>query len=289
MAGAKATVMVAGAAASVGLAFANERRLAPAFIEAAPALRPSPAAPPAGAIGFQNTTRAVITRHLALAMLIGAGIIALAASLPALTALASTLRSPAAPAPSFGPALEERTAAGVAGNWEQSYSLAAPPADQVGAAVLADVEVHREQALKAMQAIADARAAEARAAAARAAAAQPVAVPVPYTMHAASIYAAGTVLRARITIYGCTGPGGGFCGRMASGGRAFEGAAACSANLSFGTRFTIAGDPTHRTYECLDRGDLPATWIDVYFADTATGMAWQSNLGTTMADITIVN
>src|SRR3990172_7722730 len=42
MAGAKATMMVAGAAASVGLAFASDRRLAPAFVQGAP-----PPAPPA--------------------------------------------------------------------------------------------------------------------------------------------------------------------------------------------------------------------------------------------------
>ena len=284
MAGAKATMMVAGAAASVGLAFANDRRLTAAFVEAAPVPEPVAVTPPVGTTGRQNTAREFIVRRLALATLIGAGIIALAASLPAFTALASSLRAPAAPAPSLGPALQERAAAGVAGNWEQSYSVAAPPAGQVGAAVIAAAEVQRQEALKAMQAIADARAAEEAAAAAR-----PVAVPAPYTMSSASGYEAGTVLRARVTIYGCTGPGGGFCNHMASGGNAFAGAAACSYNLPFGTKLTIAGDPTGRVYECLDRGALANTWVDVYFEDTRDGMAWQSLLGGTVADITIVN
>ena len=286
MAGAKATMMVAGAAASLGLAFANDRRLTPAFVEAAPLPEPIVIVPSRAALR-QNTAREYITRRLALATLIGAGIIALAASLPAVTALASSLRAPAAPPPSLGPALNERAAAGVAGNWEQSYSVAAPPAGQVASAVIA-AEVQRQEALKAMQAIADARAADA-AAAEQAAAARPVAAPAPYTMSSASGYGAGTVLRARITIYGCSGPGGGFCNHMASGGTAFEGAAACSYNLPFGTKLTIAGDPTGRVYECLDRGALATTWVDVYFADTRDGMAWQSQLGSTVADITIVN
>src|SRR3990172_7964009 len=156
MAGAKATMMVAGAAASVGLAFASDRRLTPAFVEAAPAPEPVVGIPPGRTAVRPNTAREYITRHLALAMLIGAGILALAASLPAITALASDLRSPAAPAASLGPALNERAAAGVAGNWEQSYSVAAPPAGQVGAAVIAAAEGQRQEALTAMQAIADA-------------------------------------------------------------------------------------------------------------------------------------
>jgi hypothetical protein len=284
MATAKATMMVAGAAASVGFAFASDRRLTPAFVEAAPVPEPVAVAPSGGGDVRRNAAREYITRHVALATLIGAAIIALAASLPAVTAFASSLRAPAAPAPSLGPALNERAAAGVAGNWEQSYTVAAPPAGEVGAAVVAAAEVQRQEALKAMKAIADARAAEAEAAAAR-----PIAVPAPYSANSASGYEPGTVLRARITIYGCQGPGGGFCNHMASGGAAFEGAAACSYNLPFGTRLTIAGDPTGRVYECLDRGALANTWVDVYFQDTRDGMAWQSALGGTVADITIVN
>jgi hypothetical protein len=284
VAGAKATMMVAGAAASVGLAFANDRRLSPVFVEAAPDLQPVAVSPSGAVAGLQNSARDYIARRIALATMIGAGILVLAALIPAMTALASSLRAPDAPAPALGPALDQRAAAGVAGNWEQSYSLAAPPAGAVGAAVIAAAQIDQQNALKAMQAIADERAVEAKAASLK-----PIAVPAPYSMQSASGLAPGTVLRARITIYGCTGPGGGFCNHMASGGVAFEGAAACSTNLPFGTKLQIAGDPTGRTYECLDRGMLPATWIDVYFADTSDGMAWQSSLGTTSTNITIVN
>jgi hypothetical protein len=76
---------------------------------------------------------------------------------------------------------------------------------------------------------------------------------------------------------------------MSAGGTPFPGAVACSDNLPFGTKLRITGDPTGRTYECLDRGRLTPTWIDVYFDDTTEGMAWQSSLGTTITDIEIVN
>ena len=69
----------------------------------------------------------------------------------------------------------------------------------------------------------------------------------------------------------------------------FEGAAACSGDLPFGTKIRIQGDPTGRVYECLDRGALAATWIDVFFYDTRDGIAWQSLLGGTVTDIEIVN
>jgi hypothetical protein len=76
---------------------------------------------------------------------------------------------------------------------------------------------------------------------------------------------------------------------MASGLKVFEGAAACSADLPFGTRVRIIGDPTGRVYECLDRGALAATWVDVFFYNTSDGIAWQSLLGGTVTDIEIVN
>ncbi len=278
-------MMVAGAAASVGLALANDRRLTPVFVEAAPQPQPTVAPPPGGFAGLQDAARDFIARRFALATLIGVGILAIAASMPAMTAFASSLRSPAAGPQAFGPPLHLRAAAGVSGNWEESYRLAAPPAGQLGAVVVAGAEErHQQDVMKAMIAIADERAAaEERAAQhGRAAAA-------PYSANSASGLAPGTVIRARITIYGCTGPGGGFCNHMASGGSVFEGAAACSNNLPFGTKLKIAGDPTGRVYECLDRGSLAPTWINVYFEDTTDGMAWQSALGTTTADIEIVN
>jgi hypothetical protein len=143
--------------------------------------------------------------------------------------------------------------------------------------------------MKAMVLIEAKRQADAQAAgAARAATARSAAGP-PTTLGRASGYAVGTVLSARITIYGCTGPGGGFCGGMASGVRVFEGAAACSSDLPFGTRFRIHGDATGRVYECLDRGHLNSTWVDVFFNNTSEGIRWAGNLGGTRVPIEIVN
>lgn len=44
-----------------------------------------------------------------------------------------------------------------------------------------------------------------------------------------------------------------------------------------------------RVYECLDRGALATTWVDVFFYNTADGIAWQSLLGGTISDIELVN
>jgi len=279
-------MMVAGTAASLGLVLANDRRLKPVFAEASPPSMPV-VMPSAGVSAGANTTaREFVTRRFAFAALLGAAVLLLAASLPAVTALASSLRSPSSTPPSFGPPMAARAGAGVSGNWEQSYANAQPAAGLVGGAIIAGAAAqHAWDVLNAMNTIAAERAAADQGysvSSSQAAAA-------PYTLNAASGLAAGTVIRARVTIYGCTGPGGGFCNHMATGGNAFQGAAACSYNLPFGTKLTIAGDPTGRVYECLDRGMLSPTWIDVYFEDTADGIAWQSQLGSTLADIQIVN
>jgi hypothetical protein len=287
--------MVAGTAASVGLALANDRRLKPVFVEADAPPRPVALSSGSAALGAYTLARDNFARRIALATLAGVAILMLAATIPAITALASSLRAPASPPPASGPPMELRAGAGVAGNWEQSYANAMPAAPAVGAALLAGAEEqHAWDVLIAMNSIAAEREAAANAdtaaaSAARTSSASERSTPAPYTMNSASGIEAGTVMRARVTIYGCTGPGGGFCNRMASGASAFEGAAACSQNLPFGTRLTISGDPTGRVYECLDRGSLPATWIDVYFEDTSDGIAWQSQLGSTVADIQIVN
>lgn len=89
-----------------------------------------------------------------------------------------------------------------------------------------------------------------------------------------------------VTFYACVGNG--FCGNMANGQRVFAGAAACSTNLPFGTRFFIEGDPTARTYVCLDRGVPGPTWVDVWFYDVADGWVWQAALGRTRGEIVIV-
>lgn len=89
---------------------------------------------------------------------------------------------------------------------------------------------------------------------------------------------------ATVTFYACIGNG--FCGNMSSGQQVFAGAAACSSDLPFGTRFTVASDPTGRVFVCLDRGALASTWVDIWFYDVAEGWAWQSYVGT-VSDIII--
>jgi hypothetical protein len=286
-------MMVAGTAAAVGLALVNDRSrtsrfgFSPALVEAAPQAPPV-LAPANGALAApESSAWDFVARRLGIATLIGVAVLFAAASIPAVTTMASSLRSSATVAPSYGPPLQARAAAGVSGNWERSYSVAAPDAGQMGAALLAGIAEQRSwDVLKAMHVLADA---EAAANGDYAAAERVRMAGVPFSLNEASGLGAGSVLRARITIYGCSGPGGGFCNHMSAGGLPFEGAAACSSNLPFGTRLTIEGDPTGRTYECLDRGALAATWIDVYFENTTDGIAWQSTLGSTITDIHIVN
>ena len=305
MSGAKAAVMVTGTAASVGVALMHERRATPTLVEAAPALPPIPAATmalPAGGPAFSGGTISnpleFITRRIWLAGAIGLAALIFAGLVPALPALASLRTSSTVP-PSFGPPTELRASAGVSGNWEQSYSIGAPSAGQLGAALIAGAEEQRRwDQLKALVMLSDQKIAAEKSAADELEAAGGLSTPAqasrhaagaPFSLNSESGVGPGTVMRARITIYGCSGPGGGFCNHMASGGTAFEGAAACSTNLPFGTRLTITGDPTGRVYECLDRGSLAATWVDVYFENTSDGIAWQSSLGTTLTDIHIVN
>jgi len=98
---------------------------------------------------------------------------------------------------------------------------------------------------------------------------------------------AGTVIPgARATFYTCAG--GGFCGAMANGQQVFPGAAACSTNLAFGTRFFLNADPARTVYTCLDRGAISATWVDIWFYSPAEGWAWQSMIGGVYSDITII-
>jgi hypothetical protein len=193
----------------------------------------------------------------------------------------------------YGPPTELRAGTGFAGELEQGYALSSPSASDLGAAAMAAVqERHDLEVVRALLSLSEQmKAKEAAAAAQRSHAARaqaPSAGPAT-SLGRASGYAAGTVLNARITIYGCTGPGGGFCGNMSTGVKVFEGAAACSRDLPFGTRFIIHGDPTGRVYECMDRGALRATWVDIFFYNTSQGMSWASALGGTVAPIEIVN
>jgi len=288
--------MVASTATSVGLALANDRRLTPVAV--------FPGAAPAGiryrhdpVVALRTIIREKVARRLSAAILIGVAAIAVAATVPAFTALASNFAAGPGATSVAGPPMELRAAAGIDSNWEESVRMSAPAAGDLGTALLAgkiaQAKTELEQTLFAIDALEKAKVAAAEERAAPYAAEEAratAAAPPSYSLNGESGMAAGTVIGgARITIYGCQGPGGGFCHHMSGGGAPFAGAAACSTNLPLGTRLTIAGDPTGRVYECLDRGHLPATWIDVFFYDTEDGFAWASELGSTRADITIVN
>jgi hypothetical protein len=290
MTGARAAVMVAGTATAVGVALMNDRRPRPVFVEAAPPSRLSPSTTtPTREL---PEVRGRLNRTIALAAAITVVGILFAASVPAVTTVLSggTPTQASVTAPVYGPPAELRASAGIAGNWERSLSATSPSATQLGGILMAAAEEqYRWDVLRAINTIAAEERAREQAQAQVAGARSVPAPAAPTTLNSVSGLVPGTVLTSRITIYGCTGPGGGFCGNMASGIRVFEGAAACSTNLPFGTKFTIAGDPTGRTYECLDRGALGATWVDVFFHDTSAGMAWQSSLGGTVRNITIVN
>lgn len=281
---------LAGAAAAVSLAVVNERgrterrTLTPAFVEASPHHVSALAQDVRTEPGLQSLPDFLL-RRLGIAALIGAAVLLFAGLVPAVTAIASNMRSTTSVAAAYGPPAELRAGAGISGNWEQSRVLSAPSAGDLGAAWLAGIDEQRrwDNLALMLKTAEDQKAAEAAASGRLRAAAAPTSLNVP------SGIAVGTIMPARITIYGCTGPGGGFCGGMASGVQVFEGAAACSSNLPMGTRLRIEGDPTGRVYECLDRGMLPATWIDVYFENTSEGIAWASTLGGTTANIEIVN
>jgi hypothetical protein len=90
--------------------------------------------------------------------------------------------------------------------------------------------------------------------------------------------AIGTHMAATSTFYACIGNG--YCGAMANGETPYLGAAACSYNLPFGTRFRIENDPSGRVFTCVDRGALTPTWVDVWFYNATDGWAWQSLVGT---------
>jgi hypothetical protein len=87
----------------------------------------------------------------------------------------------------------------------------------------------------------------------------------------------GYVDNVNLTFYDCEDQG--FCGAMYNGRKVYQGAAACSWDMSLGTRFVIEGDPTKRTYVCEDRGLLEDTWVDVFWNDPRDGELWQSAVG----------
>jgi hypothetical protein len=104
----------------------------------------------------------------------------------------------------------------------------------------------------------------------------PVPTPKPQRQRATGA-SLGLINNVNLTFYDCLDQG--FCGKMSSGVKVYEGAAACSWNLPQGTRLRILGDPTGRVYVCEDRGLLDDTWVDVFFHDPEDGWAWQKAVG----------
>jgi hypothetical protein len=143
-------------------------------------------------------------------------------------------------------------------------------------AAVADHERKQEEERQRQAQIA-AAAATATAVAGSAFAAAPASSASAYAWQSPPI-APGTVLTSSITFYDCYE--GGFCGNMASGVQVFHGAAACSGNLPFGTRFRIANDPAGRVFTCLDRGALSSNHVDIWFYYPSDGWAFQSIVGT---------
>lgn len=189
---------------------------------------------------------------------------------------ASAPAAPAAPE-GAGPLPAASTASAVAWRAPGGYQLS--NTEIYKAAVLA--EVQRQQAAQALQDYAAAQAEQQ--------AEQATAAAAPHSGPAPSVYGINgsyIIPNARLTFYSCTGEG--FCGNMANGEPAYEGAVACSDNLPLGTTLRILSDPSGRVLVCLDRGILSPTWIDVYFYNAADGWAWQSVVGT-MSDIEILN
>jgi hypothetical protein len=276
----------------------NDRRLVPAFVEASPAPQSLTVSRTAhAAAGTLTGARQFLGRRFTNAVFLAVAGIGAVALIPVVAAFTFDLiGSSSSTALAAGPPASLRAASGVGGSWEESQSLAVPPAKDLGNAVLAGrIETQeRWESLARLKAAVEAEnarkaAEEAAATAARRSNFQAAAPGPVRSYNSTSGYAPGTVLRSRVTVYGCTGPGGGFCGGMASGFKVFEGAAACSYNLPFGTKFRIHGDATGRTYECLDRGALGATWVDIFFHNTTAGINWASNLGGTTVNIEIVN
>lgn len=108
----------------------------------------------------------------------------------------------------------------------------------------------------------------------------------PFTLSTPAISPGTVVENTRTTFYSCLD--GGFCDAMANGQQVSAGAAACSFDMPYGTRFVINADPQQRTYTCLDRGALVTSWVDIWFYAPAEGWAWQAEVGGTLNSITIV-
>lgn len=284
--------MVGGTAVAVGLAILSERARSGA-VGLRPAMAGAMTGSSTGFAGRMSAARArVEAKGIGHATILAAtaaalGVVLLLTAYGAM-ALAGSLGPSAASAATREAVRPVGIQAAPGGGWEEAYAAAVPDAAARGVAVLGETQrQHQIDTLIALYEWGEEQKAAQAGVQARSAGLPAPGKPTTYNTQ--SGYAPGMVVSARVTIYGCTGSGGGFCGGMASGYTVFEGAAACSTDLKFGTKFTIAGDPTGRVYECMDRGHLPATWVDIFFYNTADGFAWASQLGGTHAAITIIN
>jgi len=219
-------MLVVGTATAVGVTLANDRsrssrttpltlRLAPAFVPATP--QPRADFDIAAKLGALGSPREYLARRLAIAALFTLAVMAAVGSIPALGAFASSFRLPDRSSSAASTTTSyEIQGPDFAQTWAVSHGVGIDPRVEQLKAIAATE--HDWSVIKALLTIADQRQASENGQASENASV-PVAAPAgqPYTMSAASGYAPGTVLRARVTIYGCTGPGGGFCENMAGG------------------------------------------------------------------------
>ena len=279
--GVRGTLLLASTAALVGLSLLHQRR-SPPESSALPDPAPDPPRPEQAEASFGFLSH--LSKQIIFASLFAVLVVAVATTVPAVAALAQ-----GQPLLKLDPAFSGIAATGV-----RPRPFAQIQFLRIAAAQAAQQPASQEQVVAekpAPQPTVKA-AAQPTAQPTPQPAAQPTPQPAAQPPPAAAIEPplpapeGGRVIRgARITFYNCVG--GGFCGNMSSGYRVHEGAAACSYDLPLGTRFTIASDPSGLVYQCLDRGLLSPTWVDVWFHDAASGWRWQSLVGS-WSDIVLI-
>ncbi len=287
--GLRGTLLLASTAALIGLSLLHQRRSPPAS-SAPPDPAPDPPRPEQAEASFGFPSH--LSKHVIFASLFAVLVVALATAVPAVAALAqgqSLLQLEPAFSGIASTGVRPRPLAQIEFLRLAAAQAAEEPASQGQPA--ADKAAPQPTAQPAAQPTPQPTPQPASQPAPQPApqptpqpTPQPAPPPAPQPELAAAIESAppapvgGSVIRgARLTFYNCVG--GGFCGNMSSGQRVHEGAAACSYDLPLGTRFTIASDPSGRVYQCLDRGMLSPTWVDVWFHDAASGWAWQAVVG----------
>ena len=234
--------MVGGTAVAVGLAILSERARS-----GAGGLRPAmEGAVSASAGGFADRVSAVRAqveaKGIGHATVLGATVASLAGvialSMYGIVALAGVAGPSSASAAEREPVKAAGVMAAAGGGWEEAYAAAVPDAAARGVALLGETtRQHQIDTLIALYEWGEQQKAAQSAQTGRVAGSAVAPVPgKPTTYATTSGYGPGTVLSARVTIYGCVGSGGGFCGGMASGYTVFEGAAACSSDMKFGTQ-----------------------------------------------------